>query len=571
MALRAAKGNQAASGEQCGADTRVCRVDTRVDAGLGASSTERLSPTSEPRSAYDGCVKLITCALLISFSCTLALAQPAAKKVYPKRWVYLPNDLSSDAELAKASEIIQTAAAHGLNGVVLGGGLGRIDLQPPDYFPRLKKVKQLCDRLHIEIIPIGFGTGYGGALLSHDKNLAEGLPVKGALYIAGEGKATFQPETEPFVLATSGPEPVTRIDKEIIVKPYRCYRVSAKVRGTGVAPNATLEFRADTLDKKRNYCWFERPIASGTEWQSYTTAFNSSSAEKLNFNISIEDGLAGKLEIKDLRIEEVGLLNVLRRDGTPLRVRGEKSGSLLLEGHDYARITDPDLNFLFDRPSPTITIPAGSTVKPGDRLRVDYYHGMLIYRDQTPACLSEPKVYEIWKKQLELIQKYIAPKTYLLSVDEERMGGTCRACQRRKMTMAAMMGDYVSRLEGMMKAASPGVEVFTWSDMFDPNHNALPNYYLVDGDYTGSWQYLPKDMRIACWNYDTREKSLPFFSKMGFQTLAAAYYDADDLKNVEGWLESLDKTPNAIGIMYTTWENKYKLLPAFGDMVSRRK
>ena len=78
-------------------------------------------------------------------------------------------------------------------------------------------------------------------------------------------------------------------------------------------------------------------------------------------------------------------------------------------------------------------------------------------------------------------------------------------------------------------------------------------------------------MRIACWNYDTREKSLPFFSKLGFQTLGAGYYDADDLKNVQGWLESLDKTPGAVGIMYTTWESKFKLLPDFGDLVSKRK
>jgi serine/threonine protein kinase len=51
---------------------------------------------------------------------------------------------------------------------------------------------------------------------------------------------------------------------------------------------------------------------------------------------------------------------------------------------------------------------------------------------------------------------------------------------------------------------------------------------------------------------------------------AAGYYDADNLDNPKGWLESLDRTPGALGIMYTTWESKYKLLPAFGDLVSKR-
>jgi hypothetical protein len=61
------------------------------------------------------------------------------------------------------------------------------------------------------------------------------------------------------------------------------------------------------------------------------------------------------------------------------------------------------------------------------------------------------------------------------------------------------------------------------------------------------------------------------FSKLGFKTLGAAYYDADDLTNPKGWLESLDRTPGAIGIMYTTWNNKYQLLPGFGDLVKKRE
>ena len=35
------------------------------------------------------------------------------------------------------------------------------------------------------------------------------------------------------------------------------------------------------------------------------------------------------------------------------------------------------------------------------------------------------------------------------------------------------------------------------------------------------------------------------------------------------WLEALDATPGACGIMYTTWLNKYALLAGFGDLVSR--
>jgi hypothetical protein len=105
--------------------------------------------------------------------------------------------------------------------------------------------------------------------------------------------------------------------------------------------------------------------------------------------------------------------------------------------------------------------------------------------------------------------------------------------------------------------------------MLDPNHNARGNYYLVDGDFTGSWNYVPRELGIVCWYYAKRALSLPFFSKLGFRTLAGAYYDGDTLENPQGWLEALGQTPGALGIMYTTWENKYELLGPFGDLLSK--
>ena len=37
------------------------------------------------------------------------------------------------------------------------------------------------------------------------------------------------------------------------------------------------------------------------------------------------------------------------------------------------------------------------------------------------------------------------------------------------------------------------------SDMLDPNHNAHGNYYLVQGDFAGSWKYgqFRKPARLA--------------------------------------------------------------------------
>jgi hypothetical protein len=128
---------------------------------------------------------------------------------------------------------------------------------------------------------------------------------------------------------------------------------------------------------------------------------------------------------------------------------------------------------------------------------------------------SEPAVYEIWQRQIPLIERYIAPKQYFQSMDEVRSGGFCEACKRRHLNMAQILGDSVTRQHDMIRAVNPQAQVYVWSDMFDPNHNAVAKYYLIDGSFEGSWNYIPKDLSIACWYFEKRDQSLEFFSKRG--------------------------------------------------------
>src|ERR1051326_9170131 len=134
--------------------------------------------------------------ILLAISLLLAgvVAWPAANKL-PLRWVYVSRGLRSDQDVADIRQIARTAHEHGLNGIVFAARLDTIDLQPPDYFPRLEKVKEICREYPLEIVPNVFSAGYGGNILAHDKNLAEGLPVKDALYVVKNGEAHLQPET----------------------------------------------------------------------------------------------------------------------------------------------------------------------------------------------------------------------------------------------------------------------------------------------------------------------------------------------------------------------------------------
>ncbi len=367
---------------------------------------------------------------------------------------------------------------------------------------------------------------------------------------------------------------VARVAQEIRVTPNRCYRVSAWVKTEDVEPASLFSIKSFTPDG-RDLSPFEPPAPSPTSgWRQVTTSFNSWYADRIELTFGVFEGVKGKVWVDDVDVEEVGLMNVIRREGAPLTVRDEATGTVYKEGRDFEPVSDPNLDFHWTHPMPSIRLLPGGRIHDGARLRVSYYHGVTIYNDQTPICPSAPKVHEIWMQQFPLIEKYLAPKRYFIATDEVRALNRDQSCLRRKLPAAAILGDDVQWLYKEIHAFNPKAQVLVWSDMFDPNHNSVKQYYFVDGSMENTWTYLPKDMGIVCWYFEKRRASLDFFSSRGFKTFAAAYYDADTLenteKNAEGWMDAMDTTPGATGIMYTTWDNKYKFLAPFGDLVSKR-
>jgi len=531
---------------------------------------------------------------------------------YPYRWVYVSRSLQRDSDLVDIKNIVKTASESGLNGMVLAAGLDRLDGRDQEYIERLKQVRQLCKQQDFEIIPIVLSVGYGGSVLAEDKNLAAGLPVKDALFVVQNNQARFIPSTTAKILnpgleqyegnSLKGynfhdrPGEVSFIDKEIFnsgtaslrfenfgnyehgharimqevkVDPHRCYRLSCMVRTESLEPEGAFRIMVLSPDG-RNIAPLDPRVPSTSDWREVTMGFNSLGCDRVKIYLGAWGGQSGRFWIDELRVEEVGLLNVLRRPGTPVTVQDEQTGLVYTENKDYAAIADPRLNFRFDHEPVAIEIPPGSKIRNGRRLKVSYYHGMAINRGQVTVCMSEPKVYEIWDKQIRLLHEILAPSRYLLSMDEIRAGGACQACKKRDVTMAQILGDCITEQVRIVRNVNPEAEVLVWSDMLDPSHNAHADYYLVDGDFAGSWNYVPEDLVIVCWYYEKRAESLAFFSSLGFRTLAGAYYDGDTLDNPSGWLDVLEGTTGASGIMYTTWQNKYDLLAPFGNLVTTR-
>ena len=250
-------------------------------------------------------------------------------------------------------------------------------------------------------------------------------------------------------------------------------------------------------------------------------------------------------------------------------MRNEDGSVVYTEGKDYAALLDPELNpYREDREALPLKVLAGGRIHDGDPLRVSWYHSMVINDSQVTVCMAEPEVYDIIDQETKLLAEHLQPRSVLLNMDEIRMGGTCQACQGRNM--GELLGDCVTKIAGILRDHIPSVEIYIWSDMFDPNHNAHGKYYLVDGDFTGSWNHVPKNLIMTVWGGEPREASLHFFADQGFRTLVACYYDAPDLKDVQGWLQAAQSIRKVRGFMYTPWEKKYDLLADFGDLLHKQ-
>lgn len=529
------------------------------------------------------------------------------------RWVYVAKSLQSDKHVQEIKEIVEQASSNGLNGMVFSGRLDQLHVQNSAYFDRLAKVKSICDSNNIEIIPIIFSAGYGSAVVWDYRNLAAGLPVENLSYLVQNGRGylirdrTITIDNGSFEQTSNHklehvqmqdiPGEISFIDRSVKkngrksirfenfdkhpngnarvmfnveVKPFRNYKISAWVKTANLKPVENLRFQIYALDGR--ILKIQRSTIDQTKnWTNLQFDFNSLKYDKVNLYVGIWGGISGKFWLDDITISEIGLANVLRRPGTPIVVKNATTGENYQEGIDFDFINDPNFNFYVSHDGPSIRILTKSRIQDGDILHVSYYHGMAVHGSQVSVCMSEPKLYELWYERAKRLHDLMSPKKYLLSMDEIRQGGTCHACKSRGMSMAQILGDCISKQFEILKELNPKNEIFIWSDMLDPNHNAKDNFYLVDGDFSGSWNYIPQKLSIVCWYYDIREKSLAHFSNLGFKTVGAAYYDGEDLVNPEGWLESLANIKNSIGIMYTTWQNKYQLLTPFSKLVIERR
>jgi hypothetical protein len=506
--------------------------------------------------------------------------------------------------LAATLALLPRAQAAGYNAIVLSdGGLYDLD-ENPSYRENVLTLQREARKHGLDLIPSVMPIGYSGAIIGRDRNLAEGLPVKDALFVARGRQAVLVPDRQVSLpggdferaegdvfegwdmqdypgkstfadhqVAHRGGASVRmenipqadpnwghcRFSRAIAVKPYHQYHISAwiKTEDFEAPQNAKITVLAPTeQERSLSYGYFD--IKHTQDWTQYHIVFNSLGYDNVRLYFGTWEGKAGRIWWDDVQVEEIGLHNLLRRDGCPFSVKGE-DGAVYQEGVDFEPVRDPELQpgMQYHTPPAGIQLTPDSRIQDGQRLRVSYYHSIVIGDWQIMCCFSDPKVYDILRDQVQRVEDLLHPSAFFMQHDEIRVGNWDEACQQRHMTPGQLLADNVRKCTQIIHDISPAAKVWVWSDMFDPKHNAVDNYYLVNGTWAGSWEGLRPEVGIVNWAIHLKGANFRWFAERGHQQVLAGYYD-DPKQDIAGWLKAGEGLPGINGAMHTTWQDNYR-------------
>jgi len=501
----------------------------------------------------------------------------------PALWVYYSANLLVDRDVEVMGERMREAAAAGYSAFTLSDyKFGKLAEMDKRYFDNIAKVKRIAAENNIEIIPMLYPVGWSESLLSNDPNLAEGLPVRDAPFVVRHGVAVL--DTAPITLDRWGWVDPTlapiengfrcenpngqnaRFNKRVQVKPFRQYHVSVDIRTENF--RGTPEIKPLTTDGRTlNYA--DVGAKPTQDWKTHHIIFNSFENTEILLYFGVWDGTTGIIEWRHPKIEETAFVNLLRRDGAPLVVADEY-GKPLAEGRDFEPLVDPlsgtvpwKGSFEVYHEPPKLRT---RNLPDGTRLKVSFYHAIICYSGSVMICLSEPKTDAVLRDHARRVHAAWGAKRYFMLHDEIRALNWDKSCCDRNLSAGEILADNIAKCAAWIREAAPDAEIYVWGDMFDPNHNAHKDYYLVRGDLAGSWKGLDKNIIAVPWAVGFADKSAAWFSGLGMRMVFAGYYDAPPERSLP-WVEAAKKYPGVEAIMYTTWQNHFGDMKAFAEII----
>ena len=281
------------------------------------------------------------------------------------RWFYLSTNFIRPENVTMINGLLDRAKAAGFNGMLVNDvKFGRLfgGSLPDPYFNNLQNVLEHAHDLGMKVIPATAHFGYSEEILYHDPNLAEGLPVRYAPYVAGQdhivpdddtslingnfdelppsghtfpgwryqdepGQATFVDRSVKVdgeaslrmqdLGQTNAPGGNGRIYQTLDVEPFQVYRASVWVRtrdfDSGSVRVAVIGDKDDQM-LQWNFIDADRNM----DWTRFDTTFNTLDHTTVNVYLGVWGGENGRIWWDEAFVEAAGHVNLLRRPGTPI-------------------------------------------------------------------------------------------------------------------------------------------------------------------------------------------------------------------------------------------------------------
>lgn len=540
-----------------------------------------------------------------------AAADPPAP-LLKHRWVYLTGGFDAESTQRNLA-LLERAFKAGYNGMVSTACNIDWDNLPPDTLANARRIRRRCRDLGMKFI-VATTMNTTTEVFASAPDLAESLPVIEAPYRvrggrilpaetpppllngsfetfrghAPEGWSSYTFGTYAFIdtntasdgracLRISGPDPGavspgTGLYQIVRVHPYRQYRLSAMVRTDRFAsPDFGIRLQMPPGQYNMHYNPQVRP---SQDWERIALTFNSLNATEVKVMLDCFHH-TGRLWWDDIRIEPEGPVNIVRRPSTPLVIADREGRRVYTEGGDYLKFIDRLLGndpypggFTSWHAVPDLLAVDSGALREGQDLKVSYHHAAIIDRTRAYACLSEPKLIQLYHWALQKQRELLEPDAYFMQHDEIRCIGWDPACIHRRLSAGQILADHVRLCAAVVRAVDPGKDIYVWSDMFDPTHNAAANryYYLVRGrgSLEGSWNGLDRDIGILNWQRapGARGRSIAFFAGRGHRQILVGYCD-EPASQTAGWLREVRQVGGVEGVMYTTWKDDYSQLESF--------
>jgi hypothetical protein len=365
------------------------------------------------------------CQILFTTSvlAAVAAAAPAADHAAPALWLYYPTNLLVDANVDRLEAIFQRAGKAGYSSVLISDSkFGHLGDLPEQYAANVVRVRRIAEREHLRLVPAVFPIGYSNDLLYGDPNLAEALPVKDALFVVHGGIATLVPDPpvtlkggdmadlkawdwkDDSVIADNGaarasdPKGNARLVQKVAVHPFRQYHLSVRVK----TDHFTGTPEAKILVGGHDLSFTNLGVKPTQDWTEHHIVFNSLDHDQVAIYLGTWGDAHGTLWWGAAHLDEVGLVNLVRRPGAPLTIVGD-DGKAIAEGGAIPAIADPRMGVVpwpgaYDvwHEPPTVK----AALPDGTRLRMSYFHVVTIYDGQVSPNpyfheLANPNCYEL--------------------------------------------------------------------------------------------------------------------------------------------------------------------------------